>query len=71
MHEAIEKLPLLMEHYEVNDNYFSLALVLAMKYEPGFQIKQDSAQTEARHLGSRDPGRRTWPSYHMDAGAAR
>ena len=60
VHEAIEKLPLLMEHYEV-DNYFSLALVLAMKYEPGFQIKQ--AVLKLKHG--------TWGAVIRDGGPGR
>src|SRR6266446_45055 len=36
---AINKLPLLMEHYKIpnEDDYFSLALALAKDWVPGFQ----------------------------------
>jgi hypothetical protein len=38
---AINKLPLLMEHYKIpnKDDYFSLALALAKDWVPGFQIE--------------------------------
>jgi hypothetical protein len=38
---AINKLPLLMEHYKIpnEDDYFSLALALAKDWVPGFQVK--------------------------------
>ena len=38
---AIEKLPLLMEHYKIpnKDDYFSLALALAKDWVPAFQVK--------------------------------
>jgi hypothetical protein len=40
--EIVEKLPILMEHYGIadKDDFFSLALALAMDYVPGFQVNQ-------------------------------
>jgi hypothetical protein len=41
----IEKLPLLLEHYKIadKDDYFSLAVALAVKHVPGFRVCQQSA----------------------------
>jgi hypothetical protein len=47
--EMFEKLPLLMQHYEIanEDDYFSLALALACDHVPGFQVV--SAKLKLKH----------------------
>ena len=39
--KAIDKIPLLMTHYEIDnsEDYFRLALALMMEHEPGFQFE--------------------------------
>jgi hypothetical protein len=46
---AINKLPLLMEHYKIpnEDDYFSLALALAKDWVPGFQVT--TVRVKLRH----------------------
>jgi hypothetical protein len=65
--EVIEKLQLLMEHYRIADknDYFSLALALAMDHVPGFQVKQAALKLKYGNWGAvihANRGRRiTWP----------
>ena len=52
--EIVEKLPFLMEHYKIpnKDDYFSLALALAMDFVPGFQVKQTALKLKHGHWGA-------------------
>jgi hypothetical protein len=51
---AINKLPLLMEHYKIpnKDDYFSLALALAKDFVPGFQVKTVRVKLEYGDWGA-------------------
>jgi hypothetical protein len=52
--EAIEKLPLLMEHYKIpnKDDYFSLVLALARVHVPGFQVKRAALKLKHGNWGA-------------------
>ena len=62
---AIEKLPLLMEHYKIpnKDDYFSLALALARDWVPGFQVKTVPVKLTHGNWGAviRDTKPTKWP----------
>jgi hypothetical protein len=62
---AINKLPLLMEHYKIpnKDDYFSLALALAKDFVPGFQVKTVRVKLEYGDWGAviRDTKPTKWP----------
>jgi hypothetical protein len=63
--EMIEKLPLLMEHYEITDkdDYFSLALALAMDHVKGFQVVQAKLKLKHGNWGAviQDTKPTIWP----------
>jgi hypothetical protein len=67
--ELIEKLPLLMEHYGIadKDDYFSLALALAMDYVPGFRVVRTALKLKHGNWGAVIHVRRPtkWPPERL------
>jgi hypothetical protein len=66
---AIEKLPLLMEHYNIadKDDYFSLALALAIDHVPGFQVVSAKLKLKHGYWGAviRDTKPTAWPPERL------
>jgi hypothetical protein len=67
--EMIEKLPLLMEHYKIadKDDYFSLALALAMDHVKGFRVVRAALKLKQGHWGAVINVRRptAWPRERL------
>jgi hypothetical protein len=65
---AIEKLPLLMKRYGIaEDDYFSLALILALKHEPGFKVVSAKLKLKYDNWGPviRDTKPTKWPPERL------
>jgi hypothetical protein len=67
--EMIEKLPLLMEHYKIadKDDYFSLALALAMDHVKGFRVVRAALKLKHGNWGAVINVRRptAWPRERL------